>query len=277
MMRKVAFCGFATFALASSALAYIYTCGEGKFQIDVPEGWEMEISKEKQTIQLISDVKNISHGCITIMFVNVYDLENGWLNSNRVKELLEGDNITINEIHDWWIDEMIKDGFELTEDKYLSKNDLTKMNVESGFIIYGFRELDNNIIYGGFLLKGDIIYTIGSEAKVPYYSLIENTVINTLNSFKVLDEVDLNNKIKVPYVKGLWLEEAKELINKAGLKYTTCWGGKKLGEGSIWATSTKVISQYPIGGSMVDKGDNVILYKIFVSSEKSKMGGGIDN
>jgi len=182
MMRKVALYGFATFALASSALAYIYTCEDGKFQIDVPEGWGGHMGDGHMSIRSKYEDANR----IIIYYLHNYYLDKWFMEGEMGKSL--GDRVNIQELYEFTISELGSFECELFMDRFLSIDENRSMNIDDGFITFFDDKNNEQIVLGGTLKKGNTVYFIGGEMSYEcYYSEGKDIFIKVLNSFRALD------------------------------------------------------------------------------------------
>jgi len=154
-----------TLVLVSSAFAYTYTCQEGHFQIDVPEGWENDVGLFDRKDEGQASFRYVS-GDNAAFFV--------------IKWGLIANDYSLISAHD----KVVTYQYDPPKtDKYLSLKEAETMNIDNGFII-NFREYRFIAIF----LKGKRIYILDSDlgmsGNIPH---LDEIMIRIFNSFRALD------------------------------------------------------------------------------------------
>jgi len=173
-----------------SVHAYTYACEEGKFQIDVPEGWEIEVNMElfpdlvpfPVITGIILHPKGVStDDLIMIILVRDYDKLN-----QQLKKIL-GEDLTLDGLHKLAVKLTEDDGCEIIADTYLTVGQVSVMNLDSGFVLRS-KTPDNSIfVLGGHFVKGNRVYNLGGGGDYDIYQANEDKIIKALNSFRALD------------------------------------------------------------------------------------------
>lgn len=180
---------------------YTYTCEEGKFQIDVPEGWEVQKGTHayydviNNAICLLRLNEHIEgNASIVIVYLDINNPKHREIDLYRLISFSFNADKNIYNLHDQFIRnlENMDVILKVTKDEFLDKNEITNMNVESGFVIFfEFKEKALSWEWAGLsgiYVKGDMIYfLVFFEPKEECYVYIKDDVINTLNSFYALD------------------------------------------------------------------------------------------
>jgi len=162
------------FAVAALPVqAYTYTCEEGKFRIEVPEGWEAYRNESLE--------EGFQKG--NAFFLNIYFKEKRWSISvlsvdARSREFLDGfgfnseSEVCIELLHDFHLTDVKIWGDEILKDEYLDTSTFEEMNVEGGFLLFTkSKDLfgDYVSIGGGFLASGHY-YQIGGGMSIDDYT-----------------------------------------------------------------------------------------------------------
>jgi hypothetical protein len=165
--------------------AYTYTCEEGKFQIDVPEGWEVEKHKDDEEDDRYYMNLYSPDGLARILIISdrIYDPD--FLKAHKLKSAEE---VTIYKVHDGVKRLLTKLGIEILEDEYLDGGDLVNMNLDAGFVIFKDYRMES-VQMSGFFIKSYYYYDIGADLnKYKYYDGNgRNVIIKILNSFQALE------------------------------------------------------------------------------------------
>lgn len=146
--------------------AYTYTCEEGKFQIDVPEGWE--VVTDEPTTLCIEDGK--------VYHSTDYNCQRVVLNGGRKVLKMTIDSYIDNNAYK----NMKTQYNELTNGskaRYYSKAELAVLNVDAGWIHEKYLD--------AYFIKGKRVYTICLMTVL--YDTERDVVIKMLNSFRALD------------------------------------------------------------------------------------------
>lgn len=164
--------------------AHTYTCEEGKFQIDVPEGWLVE-DEYQYYIELVYGEKlgndfYLAKGCITIHFGNMNDSD--YIENIRMVEGLNScEKFTLFDLYEHKVREIVGDGVHINEDRNITNNEALNVNVELGFVIkYDQYEW---FYVKGYFVKDDILYVFSGD----YGVKSKDDVIKVLNSFTVIE------------------------------------------------------------------------------------------
>lgn len=147
-------------ATAVTAHAYTYTCEEGRFQIEVPEGW---------TVKPV-DCWGVGRGTLT--------LESGGNEEATVTITWGklGSGRSLRTYHD----EALGPDQTVAVDKYLNEDEARLMGVDDGYILR-----DGSWCEARFL-RTKRLYHIQSVSLL-WSQIIENDIVSILNSFRALD------------------------------------------------------------------------------------------
>lgn len=197
MKRLLIFYAAAVLALASSAAAYTYACEEGRFTIDVPEGWATEAWSNLDTtgedsggVRIIwrETTGNASDYTLEIYYGPVRSWH--WRNviPNSYKQGEFDFNTAFNKAY------ASSSGIPGRTVKKLNERELIDMNVEEGFTDMSTDSGSKLLFFEGFLVKNDIVYHIFTmlSASLLYsdpglIEAINESAIKTLNSFRALN------------------------------------------------------------------------------------------
>jgi len=169
---------FVTAVAVATVNGYTYTNEEGKFAIDVPDGWKVDENPDKGRgvggVNILAPWEpGIGPFGITIMFIK---------SGEPLGDSKWAEYSSIYEFHD----DLIKVMENIKTDKYITGDEARDMNVDAGFII-------EQVITGGgrfvaVFFKADRIYYLeGGGNKKVYDSGGRGKIVKALNSFRALD------------------------------------------------------------------------------------------
>ena len=177
MPKLIFLCVAFTITFASSAFAYTYTCQEGKFTIDIPNESKIEMLGGN-TIGFNIGVNRTE----TDMNITWFDT-----NSNTWKDIVRQNNelseiFVLSQWHNVALKWLKDNRNVISIDKYLTYDDINKMNVDSGFIIFATnKKTHENGTIASFV--NDIrVFTI-----ICGFGIDRDTAISVLNSFRAID------------------------------------------------------------------------------------------
>jgi DNA topoisomerase VI subunit B len=176
--------------LASAAYSYEYVSEEGRFSIDVPEGWEVEdnmgviqdLVAQPVIAGILPHPKGVSaDDSIMMILLKDYDKLN-----RQLKNILNED-LTIDGLHKVAVKLLDEDGRDIVADTYLNESQVSVMNLDSAFVLTSKYPDNSLFILAGHFLKGKRVYNLGGGGDWDLYKVNEDNIIKTLNSFRALD------------------------------------------------------------------------------------------
>ena len=149
-----------TLAFVSSAFAYTYTCEEGKFQIDAPEGWKTSEGVSTYYSEFGKFLSNF------LSITNNYGVDSTGF-------------IKITAIEDTQAVTHLKQLYLSAEGNatYLTHNEATTMNVEDGWTAGDH----------GYFATNNFLYELWYALEPSNAPDVESTIFKILNSFRALD------------------------------------------------------------------------------------------
>lgn len=159
-----------------TAHAYTYTCEEGKFQIDVPEGWEVA-----------EDNLSTEYVCLVALAPKEYymsEIKVVYLDKSQFKRQFGFEYNSVEELHMRIIKLLEVEYTGEMMDNYISKEEAIRMNIDYGFIL---RLDDDCIDYLAYFMKGNYVYVIVSHYDKESEKEPMDIFIKILNNFEVLD------------------------------------------------------------------------------------------
>jgi len=158
-------------AFVTSVFAYTYTCQEGHFQIDVPEGWEAALLQQGYAVLIIKPKEGFNEVMIK------------WSKTTSRYAAEEfGSPFVLAEAHDKYKADQLgheKPSNRIISDNYLTNEGVRNMNVDNGFVIT-FKTPLGATRFAALFIKEDWLFELeaGGDYKV---------LVNCLNSFRALD------------------------------------------------------------------------------------------
>jgi len=159
-------------ALASSAIAYTYTCEEGRFTIDVPDDAEVSAPYESFLLsEYLSGTSSIDARCIDVDGPD-WQLHVAWSKNQK-----DFQYFSLEEYYNGYLKNATP---PLAINKYMTHAEASSMNVDKGFVI---RSNPDNYCTSVFV-RGrkvfDLSGTWGDDTSM-------QKVVRILNSFRALD------------------------------------------------------------------------------------------
>jgi len=183
-----------TVVIPVTVYAYNYTCAEGRFTIDVPEGWEVKVRAHGRSLLLGRESNDKTW---------TYEFDISWLSTKdeewkyEIGEKYYEGKFTIDSMYNSYIERLGPDRSEYPI-KWVNYEEARKMNIEAGFINTPVIATYGLLAVNAYLVKSERVYVFGtyypaepvdSPLNIDFREreMIKNSAIKMFNSFRALD------------------------------------------------------------------------------------------